>query len=610
MTTTATQAQTQAPTSTDSQKRLNRLLQLAEWHASIQPEKAIAQAEEAMKIAAQQADKSAECKLTYILGSTYLHQGRLEIATEYFNQALQLCRQHCDTATLVKVFNAIGNIHKLKGNYKLALEYFFKGLKYDVKSFNATLYNNIAHAYAILKKYDKAVDYLQKGMSLAQCQNEPEPLIRCLINIGSNYYLQGKYKKAIEHFNQALETAIQYPNFTKQSVKCLHDIGAAHEYLGNHDLALENYRKALEISRKCGYFLDACCNIYKIGNIRLKQKNYVKALKYFYKCLEMIDEYSFESQRIDCLKAMYECYELQEDYAKANHFLKAVIKAQDQQRNHRMECEMAALLIDKEEEVALLEEKRKKMEIQNKTLSSSYKILEQTNKELQQYAYVVAHDLKEPLRNIGSFTALLQKRYGTDLDSTALEFMQYILKNTKHMNQLLSDLLKYATVNKDVQRLIIEEVKTQSVVEEVQRILASRIRTTQAVIEVGALPIVYCNRLHLTQLLMNLINNAIKFRSDRPCHVRVRAKTKDDCYIFSIEDNGIGIEEDYQQQIFKIFNQLERHNHTGTGIGLAICDKIIKFYSGEIWVNSDKDKGSTFYFSLPRFPKIKHQIMP
>lgn len=610
MTTTATQAQTKAPTAADSLKRLNRLLQLAEWHASIQPQKAIGQAEEALQIVAQQADKSAEPNLTYILGSTYLHQGRLEIASEYFNQALKLCKQHCDTTTLVKVFNSIGNIHKLRGNYKLALEYFFKGLKYDVKSFNATLYNSIANAYAILKKYDKAVEYLQKGMSLAQCQNEPEPLISCLINIGSNYYLQGNYKKAIENFNQALETAIQFPNFTKQSVSCLHDIGSAHEYLGNYDLALDNYRKALEISRKCGYHLDACCNIYKIGNIRLKQKNYEKALKYFYKCLEIIDQFSFESQRIDCLKGIYECYELQEDYANANQFLKEIIKIQDQQHNRRMEREMSALLIDKEEEVALLEEKRKKMEMQNQNLSNSYKILEQSNKELQQYAYVVAHDLKEPLRNIGSFTALLQKRYGENLDSTALEFMQYIMKNTQQMNQLLSDLLKYATVNKDVQKLVIEEVKTQSVVEEVQRILASRIRTTQAVIEVGALPIVYCNRLHLTQLLMNLISNAIKFRSDRPCHVRVRAKTKEDCYIFSIEDNGIGIEEDYQQQIFKIFNQLERHNHTGTGIGLAICDKIIKFYGGEIWVNSEKGKGSTFYFSLPRFPKIKHHIMP
>ena len=610
MTTTATKPEAQAPSAADSNKQMNRLLQLAEWHSTIQPQKAVKQAKEALRIATYKADKSAECKLVYILGNTYLHQGRLEISMQYFNQSLLLSKKNADVVILVKTFNAIGNIHKLRKEYKVALEYFFKALKYDVKSFNATLYNNIAHAYAILKRYDKAVSYLQKGMSLAQSQNEPEPLISCLINIGSNYYLQEKYKKAIEHFNQALETAIKYPNFTKQSVKCLHDIGSAHEYLGKYDLALENYRKALEISRKCFYYLDACVNLYNIGNIRLKQKAYSKALKYFYKCLEMIDEYSFESHRINCLKGIYECYEMLEDYAKANRFLKAIIKIQDKQYNHRMERDMAALLMDKEEEIALLEEKRKKITLQNQTLSASYKILEQSNKELQQYAYVVAHDLKEPLRNIGSFTALLHKRSSENLDATSLEFMQYILKNTKNMNALLSDLLKYATVNKDVQKLVIEEVKTQSVVEEVQRILTSRIRATQAVVEVGALPIVYCNRLHLTQLLMNLINNAIKFRSDKPCHIRVRAKTKDDYYVFSISDNGIGIEEDYQQQIFKIFNQLERHNHTGTGIGLAICDKIVKFYGGEIWVDSQKGKGSTFYFSLPRFPKIKHQVMP
>ncbi len=390
MTTIATKSHAQIPSAADSDKRLNRLLQLAEWHASIQPEKAILQAEEALQIAARKADKSSECKLVFVLGTTYSNQGRLEIALEYLNQALHLSRKYSDTDTLVKTFNAMGNVHKLKGNYKVALEYFFKALRYDIKSFNATLYNNIAHAYAILKKYDKAVDYLQKGMSFAESQNEPGPLISCLINIGSNYYLQGKYRKAIEHFNQALETAIQYPNFTKQSVKCLHDIGGAHEYMGNYELALENYRKALEISRKCDYYLDTCIQLFKIGGIRLKQNEYVKALKYFFKCLEMIDKYSFESQRINCLKGIYECYEEMEDYANANRFLKVIIKTQDKHYNHRMEREMAMLLLDKEEEIVLLEKKRKKMELQNQNLSASYKILEQTNKELQQYAYVVA----------------------------------------------------------------------------------------------------------------------------------------------------------------------------------------------------------------------------
>lgn len=171
--------------------------------------------------------------------------------------------------------------------------------------------------------------YLQKEEKLIQTQNELKLWTNCLMNVGSNYYLEEDYKEAIGYFYEALEVANFYSDFTKQKMKCLYHIAAAHEYLEDDGLALENYRKALKISQKHGYHLDTCIQLCKIGQLELKQKSYNEALVYFGQCLEVIEEYSFESQRMDCLKGIYECYEVLEDYTRANHFLKTIIQTQD-----------------------------------------------------------------------------------------------------------------------------------------------------------------------------------------------------------------------------------------------------------------------------------------
>ncbi|MFK7907263.1 MAG: tetratricopeptide repeat protein [Chitinophagales bacterium] len=332
MATEATRLQAEAPTSAHNNKQLNKLLQLAEWYATIQPQKAVLQAEEALKIAIQKKDKASECKLVYLLGVMYSNQGRFEIAIDYFHKAIEISEENANTTILAKAFNAIGNLHKLKRDYKTGLEHYFNALECDVKSFNAIVYNNIAEVYAFLDKYDEAIEYLQKEEKMIQTQSEPKLWVNCLMNTGRNHYLQGNYQEAIGYFYEALEVANQYSDFTKQKVKCWYHIGAAHEYLEKDILALENYTRALEISRNHAYHLDTCIQLCKIGQLQLKQKSYEKALEYFVQCLEVIQEYSFESQRMDCLKGMYECYEILQDYTKANHFLKTIIQIQD--RHH------------------------------------------------------------------------------------------------------------------------------------------------------------------------------------------------------------------------------------------------------------------------------------
>ncbi len=164
--------------------------------------------------------------------------------------------------------------------------------------------------------------------SASQSVEESKILINCLMNIGSTYYLQESCKEAIDSFNEALEIASQYSDFTKQKMKCLHHIAAIQAYLEQSGLALENYERALAISQEYGYHLDACIQLCKIGQLQLKEGVYREALEYFGQCLEVVEKYSFESQRMDCLKGMYECCEILEDYTKANYFLKLIIQTQ------------------------------------------------------------------------------------------------------------------------------------------------------------------------------------------------------------------------------------------------------------------------------------------
>jgi len=233
-------------------------------------------------------------------------------------------------------------------------------------------------------------------------------------------------------------------------------------------------------------------------------------------------------------------------------------------------------------------------------LLSTLENLKSVNIELERFAYVASHDLQEPLRMIVSFIQLLEKRYKDKLDEDADDFIAFIVDGAKRMQLLINDLLIFSRIGRSDKpfKLIDINVVINSVIKNLKKL----IEETNATITHDPLPTIVANEGEFIQLLQNLISNAIKFhKAEEPPVVHISAKLQKNQWIFSVRDNGIGLDSQYFDRIFIIFQRLHKKGEFGgTGIGLAICKKIIERHSGKIWVESELGKGSTFYFSIPK----------
>lgn len=255
----------------------------------------------------------------------------------------------------------------------------------------------------------------------------------------------------------------------------------------------------------------------------------------------------------------------------------------------------------------LLQQKRL-LEEQSEKLTKNLHALQMSYSELELFAYIASHDLKSPLRNIGSYAQLLKRRYRGKLDSDADEFIDFIVNNAQMMNNIISDLLVYSRVDRDKD---LAKANFNRLVELVKHNIRDTIIENNAEIECGELPTLWVHRSSIIQLFQNLIENAIKFRTEESPRIRIDAQKResDGFWQISVTDNGVGLDETYQEKAFLPFQRINHRDRPGSGMGLAICRKVVRLHGGDIWYNQNhieqENSGTSFHFTIPQ---IEHTV--
>ena len=259
----------------------------------------------------------------------------------------------------------------------------------------------------------------------------------------------------------------------------------------------------------------------------------------------------------------------------------------------------AALAVDNARLFADVAHERERVQMANRTLRNANQALRRANDDLEQFAFSASHDLREPLRTVAVYTELLKRHFGDKLDAKAATFVGYTVSGARRMEALMNDLLSYVQAARGTD----EEppaVDSNQVLNMTLANLQTAIQESGASILSDDLPFVPVHAVHLEQLFQNLIANAIKYRNDTPPRIEIAARRSPHEWTFHVKDNGIGIDPQYAKQVFGIFKRLHSsESYSGTGIGLAICQKIVERYGGRIWVESELGKGATFCFTLP-----------
>jgi signal transduction histidine kinase/Flp pilus assembly protein TadD len=541
-------------------------------------------------------DFKSQFELALCHGKLLARQGEFKAAEKRLLEAQELLREELVPDGKARILIALGAVNFFQERNDVALDCYFKALACDSATNKGQLYLNIANVYFVNDDYGKSLQYQRKALKIHQDSGDIDHQVFCLSNIGAILVRTKQNQGALRHFEKALELMRKHGGNDYMLCSCKLNLGEVQRRLGEFVAAEDSYKSALKIAKNNKLFSEEAKAYQFLGELKLAQGSESSFLHYQYRSRRICERQGFDSTLMEVLLNLQRHFEKQEDFGKAYSFLKEYCELRTKVIKKSKEKELSKILDHKEREITVLEEQKHQIEQQKVELEKSNRELEKSNKELEQYAYIVAHDLKEPLRNISSFTSLIERRYMDQLDDTAHEYMGYITRNVAQMHKLLTELLRYNTLERKGAQM--RELDVTKVLSEVIDQLKVRIEEKGASVEFGELPKLRIHHFHIFQLFQNLIKNALQFNDAEKCVIRIEGRWEHKRCVFSVRDNGIGIDPAYHEKVFKLFNRLNRESYEGTGIGLALCRKIVQIYDGEIWIESQPGKGSTFFFSI------------
>ncbi len=639
-------------TATEDTTKYNLFQRLSASYETTNPDFIIEYANEALSIAERLKDKERIANAINLLGIGYKKKGEFIRSLEYFEQGLELARQSDLEANIPQFLNNIGLIHANRGDLNEAMKYYLEALqliegKGDQLAI-ANLINNIGIIYFEQGKKTEALGYFERSLLIQRERKDSLGISIALTNVGESLDDMERETEALEKYKEALAISEQINDQYGVSY-LLATMGEIRFNEGNYEVASDDFSRALEITDEIGDIEGKARILGLLGEVSQKQGDLNQSNEYCFEALSIAEKLGAKQTKRDLYATIAGNYKLLENFYKAYTYQVLYTAVNDSIFNEEKSRQINELSIQyetrqREAEVKLLKEEQAKNEalLQRRTilgwaaalfllfasfiawslyqrnqrkqtfnkqlqeeveertseLKQSNLQLEKSNKELEQFAYITSHDLKEPLRNIISFTELIERQIGSKLDEETEDYMQTVKGNARQMHALIEGVLEFARIeNIDLRNEIVD---LNNIADRIRSVLQASIAERKVDLKIEQLHSVEGNASQLFLVLKNLIENAMKYNNSKTPQIVVSSTVENGMCEVSVADNGIGIEKEYHDKIFDMFQRLHiRKEYKGAGLGLSICKKIIQNLGGDIRVESDLGQGSKFVFTVP-----------
>ncbi len=553
----------------------------------------------------------------YLLFSqAYILKQEYSQSLEMSQALLQISRQTKDVEKEVIALRNIAVVCGVKSNYKIGMLYFLEALdkseSIGYREMTVQIHINIGTLYAHLYNYEEAIRRYENLLNLYADVIDDKTKTVVYNNLGNIHLANDNPETAIDFFEKAYNLSSK-SNFSDLMAYSLAQMSRSKLLLDRIEAAKVDALLAKTMYEENGLVNGKQINLLNLGRIAFEEKCYQEAQDLAFQAIELAKELKDDSAEIKAYALLTKIFKAKADFEKALEYQERYAKIQEsfsklQRSRHNLDMEIRHAVREKQKEIELL---TKENEFQSQLIQKSQHIawqneeLLRANDDLRQFAYIASHDLKEPLRMIGSFSQVIHKLAKPHLSEADQEYFKYVRDGVNRMNNLLDGLLRYSTINQSQEEFM--DVPLNDVIAQSMANLKIRLIETNAIIERGELPVLKGTQQLYVQLFQNLISNALKFvKQGTQPYVKLSAEETAEAHIISITDNGIGISPENQTKIFEIFKRLHHQSeYEGTGIGLAICQKIAKRLGGSIRVKSALGEGTTFCLVMPKDRKEK-----